>query len=170
VLDAQVVDQAADIGQVVGCIRGRQLQVKLFHGRHKEPLLLDILQIHLLDAGGAPRRLAHQGRRVDGGLDGYADDDILGQLGLAGQPVAFLPVLLIEMLREPPFDRSLLDDHAAFAAYPVTAAGGVDMHAGFHGGADHGLSGIHLDADIVWQKRYLDVTHSRSSHSIGTIH
>ncbi len=160
----QKTDQAAGVGQVVLGGGFRQGQVALFNGRHEKPLLLEVVEVHLADARGAPLAegfVQHAG--VNGRFGRNTHDDIAENPGLAGQAHAGGDVRLTELFADAPRDLAVFDDDAAFSADPLTAAGGVDVHPGRHRGPDQRLVRIQGNLIIVGQKGDCETAHLRSN-------
>jgi hypothetical protein len=90
VVQLQVADQPGDVGQVILVVGFGQFNVDFFHRRQKQPLFLQIVEIHLLDAGRAPRDVAlAEDAGVDGRLNRHTHDHILGDRRPAGQTDPF---------------------------------------------------------------------------------
>ena len=144
-VEGQKVHQPGGVGLIVRRAGLGQFQVNFLYRRCEQPLLLQAFEVGLMDAGRpAGRGLALENADIDAGFHRNPDGQVIaGDLGLAGQPVAFGLIFFADAFRAAAFHLSLFHENPAFGAHAVTAAGRIDMDAGFHGRTQQALAFRH---------------------------
>ena len=105
-------------------------------------MFFETFKIRLVDAGGLPRRgLAFEHTGIDARFHRDPNDQIrVCDARLTGQPVTLGLIVGTDAIRKAAIHTALFDENTAFGAYPIAPAGRIDVHTGFHGGAQQALS------------------------------
>ena len=130
-------------------------------------MFFEAFKIRLVDAGGLPwRGLTFEHTGIDARFHRDPDDHVrVCDARLASQPVSLGLVVHTDTIRKAAIHMAFFDENTTFGAYPIAPAGRIDVHTGFHGGAQQALSFGNCNRFFMGQKGYTG--HSQLLHDNG---